>query len=176
VPEFTKLADLRREDTSGHKDLQGWRFRAAWTDDDTSEVLAWADDSSCAIHEAHCSHIPADEPTATGRMDDARALFAIEQPKGTVRYFDFCGHCLTERIPNFGWEPTERDLTLLATMKQVLNDVRVLSGRPIPRTELAKRMARYGETVKPTELRRLVDHYKQERDEDEPDLSALIVK
>jgi hypothetical protein len=171
-----KLADLRRADTSRHQDLQKWRFRDALLQDDAATVLAWASDDGCMLHEARCSRIPAaEEPTAKGQPDEARELFTVEQPKGTSRYFDFCGYCLTERIPNYGWEPTERDLTLLATMRQVLNDVRLLGHRPISRAELAKRMTRYGESVTPAELKRLIDHYKEERGEDDPDLSAHVV-
>lgn len=171
-----KLADLRRADTPRHQDLQKWRFRAALLQDDAASVLAWADDTACMLHEARCSRITTtEEPTAKGQVDEARELFEIEQPKGTVRYFDFCGYCLAERIPNYGWEPTERDLTLLATMRQVLNDVRLLGHRPITRAELTKRMNRYGESVTPTELKRLIDHYKEELGEDDPDLSAYVV-
>jgi hypothetical protein len=170
------LADLRRADTSGHQDLKKWRFREVLLQDDAATVLAWASDAGCALHEARCSRITTeDEPTATGTAAEARELFEVEQPKGTSRWFDFCGYCLTERIPNYGWEPTERDLTLLGTMRQVLNDVRLLGHRPITRTELTKRMNRYGESVTPSELKRLIDHYKEERDEDEPDLSAYVV-
>ena len=176
MTESLKLADLRRDDTTGHPDLAGWRFRAAWAKDDTTKVLAWATDDAVTIHQAGCSHASStEEPTAEGTMAEARELFAIEQPKGTTRWFNFCGHCLTERIPNFGWEPTERDLTMLATMRQVLNDVRLLGHKPISRSELTKRMARYGEPVKPIELKRLIEHEKQNHDEDAPDLSLYVV-
>ena len=126
------------------------------------------------LHEATCPHTPAGEAVATGRMVEARELFAIEQPKGSFGYFTFCGHCLVERIANSGWEPTPRDLTLLGTMRQVLNDVRLLGHKPITRAELTKRMARYGETVTPTELKRLLEYDKRTRDEDAPDLSVHV--
>jgi hypothetical protein len=109
-------------------------------------------------------------------MDEARALFVEEQPKGDFGYFSFCGHCLTERIPNFGWEPTARDEELLAVLKQRMHDMKVLDEKPITLPEMIARMRRYTDgTIVSAELRRVIEYYKATRGDEEPDLSNLVI-
>ena len=176
MPEFVELESLRRPPTRGHQDLRAWRFRERWRNDDRSTVLAWASDHECVLHEARCAHASKTEaPTAKGRMDDARALFTDEQPKGEIRYFGFCGHCLTERIPNFGWEPSERDGQLLENLRQRLRDMHLLQEQPIKQGEMLARMRRYRSgAITPNELRRLLDYYKRTLGDGEPELSGLV--
>lgn len=170
----TNLADLRRGSVPGKKDLRAWQFREKWSLNDTTTVLAWADDHGCVVHEHTCGSRPAGPPTLASRMDEARQLFAIEQPMGTVRYFGFCGNCLTEKIPNYGWTPTPRDVKLRAILRMILNDLRLLGGRPISKAELVKRMNRYGETVNARELKRLMVYDEQARSDEDPDLAAFV--
>jgi hypothetical protein len=176
VLEFVELESLRRPPTRGHQDLRAWRFRERWRHDATSTVLAWASEHGCVLHDARCAHASkTDAPTAKGRMDDARALFAVERPKGEMRYFGFCGHCLTERIQDFGWVPTERDVQLLENLGQRLRDMHLLQEEPIKQGEMLARMRRYRSgAITPNELRRLLEYYKRTLPEDELDLSALV--
>lgn len=175
--EFVEPEDLRRPSTHGHQDLLAWRFRDRWLHDDTSTVLAWPNDHGCVFHEANCRHSSStEEPTAMCRMDQVRAVFAVEQPKSTYRYFGFCGHCLTERIANYGWKPSEHDFALLETMRRLLTDVRVRGEQPISQIELIARMKRYpsGPLTKP-ELKRLIDYYRHQRGDEEDDATAYVI-
>jgi hypothetical protein len=175
--EFVKLADLRRASRAGHQDLREWQFRDEWLNNDTTTVLAWAGDEGCVLHEDVCPHAPTIEgPTAKGRMDEARELFAVEQPNGTFRYFGFCGLCLVKRIPNYGWEPTPRDWQLLDNLRQRLKDMKILDEQPVSGTEMIARMKRYGSAnLTPTEFKRLIQFYEQTRGDEEDDLSSLVV-
>jgi hypothetical protein len=177
MPNQVRLADLRRPPTSDHQDLRAWVFRDKWLHNDTATVLAWPDDRGCVLHEHTCSHAPkTEEPSAKGRMDEARQLFALEQPKGRNRYFGFCGHCLVERSPNYGRKPTPRELDLVRNMVERLNDVRVLDESPISGAELLNRMRRYGSgDVTTHELKRLLSYYSQVRGDEEHDLSDFVV-
>lgn len=175
VVEFMELESLRRPDTPGHQDLREWRFKDKWRHDNDSTVVAWANNHECVLHEAQCSNLAKVVPTAKGTMGDARALFAGEQPKGDVRYFGFCGLCLTERIPNFGWQPTARDVQLLADLRQLLNDMRLLEEKPIKAKEMIARLRRYrGGTVAPKEFTRLLRFYQDSVGDGDLDLSDLV--
>lgn len=177
MTEYMKLAELRKPSTPGHQDLREWKFRDELLHNDTSTILAWANNQSCILHQALCSHVArTEEPTAKGRMDEARELFALEQSKGTFRYFGFCGHCLVERVPNYGWQPTVRDVHLLENLRQRLRDMKILGEQAISRNEMILRMKRYsGGNITPAELNRLLQFYKELRSDDEDDLSALVV-
>lgn len=172
------LADLRRSHTTGHQDLREWRLRDEWLSDNTAAALAWAGEHGCVIHEALCSHVPQETHTLAGTMAEVKELFAIEHPKGTRRYFGFCGHCLVERIPNFGWKPTPHDIALRDNLAQRLRDMYLLGEQPISRVEMVKRMTRYGSAdLSRAEFKRLLDYYRAARgDEEGDDLSHLIVE
>jgi len=104
--ELVDPEELRRPDTQGSTDLRAWRFRAKYWNDDTTTVLAWADDRYCVFHEQTCNHISQTEaPTALCRVDSVRELFAKEQPKGTGSYFDFCGTASSSRSPTTDGSP-----------------------------------------------------------------------
>lgn len=175
--DFVDPEDLRRPATVGHQDLLAWRFRDRWLHDDTATVLAWAHERGCVFHEANCQHISnTEEPTAKCRMDRVRETFTTEHPKGTYRYFGFCGHCLTERVANYGWKPSERDYDLLETMRRLLNDVRVLGEPPVTKGELISRMKRYPSgSLTSRELTRLIDYYRHERGDEEDDLTTHLL-
>jgi hypothetical protein len=109
-------------------------------------------------------------------MDETRELFAVEQPKGTFRYFGFCGHCLAERMPNYGWEPTERDVQLVENLRRRLEDIRNRDAKPITATTMITRMKLYGNVdVSLAELKQLVEFYKQVLGDEELDLSSLVL-
>ena len=175
--DYTDPEGLRLPPTTGHQDLSAWRFRDKWRSDDTSTVLAWANDHHCVFHAEWCSHVPRSaEPAAKSRVNLVREVFAREHGQGTFRYFGFCGHCLTERIANYGWEPSNHDLAQLETMLLLLNDIRVLEDRPTTVKELATKMKRYKSgAISPLALRRLIEYYKNTRGDEEYDLSAFIV-
>ena len=109
------------------------------------------------------------------RPSAARRPRGIRIHKSAYRYFGFCGHCLTERIANYGWKPSERDFALLETMRRLLTDVRVLSQRPISQDDLITRMKRYASgPLTKRELRRLIDYYRHTRGDEEDDVTAYI--
>lgn len=172
-----RLADLRKPSQQGTEDLREWRFLDRWRGNTTTTVLAWAGEHQCVLHEATCPHQSPQEPTAMGRMDEALELFEIEQPHGQFRYFQFCGHCLMERIPNYGWKPTPRDWELRDNLRQRLADMRILGEDPIPDLEMIKRMKRYGSgDITPAALALLVDFDKQQAlIKNEEDLSHLVI-
>lgn len=119
--------------------------------------------------------VPDGEPIAKCRMDQARALFEVEHPKGNHRFFGFCGNCLSERIPHYGWRPGEHELLQIASMRVLLNDVRILDEQPIPQAELIRRMKRYSAGAPAQkDLARLLDRYRQNRRDDEEDLTAFL--
>ncbi|WP_152545458.1 hypothetical protein [Microbacterium sp. CH12i] len=176
VIEFMDPEDLRKPAVPGHQDLRAWRFRDKWWNDDTSTVLCWTGLRGAVFHEQHCTTTPKEEPTAKLRMDRVRAVFETEHPLGTFRWFGFCGNCLTQRIANFGWQPSERDKAQLDTLKTVLNDIRILGEQPISRKELTVRMKRYNSGApSPRELNRLLDYYRQNRGDEESDLTLFLL-
>ncbi|MGV9195103.1 hypothetical protein ACQ143_12230 [Microbacterium sp. MC2] len=169
--------DLRGPDVPGRQDLLGWKFRDKYWNDDTSSVVAWASAFGCVFHEQRCSHTPqTEQPTALCRMDRVREVFATERLKGTVRYFGFCGHCLAERVANYGWQPSSSDLAQLNNMTERLNDVRILRESPITWSELITRMKRYGSgDLTKKELKRLLEYYRHNRGDEEEDLTRLVI-
>lgn len=172
---FRMLESLRRNPNPTQDDLRGWRFKEVWLDDDTATALAWADERACVFHEALCPHVSTEPWTETGLVAEARALFLAEQTAGSNSYFAFCGHCLIERVPNYGWSPTPRDLELVGNLRERLQDIQNLGGAPIDRAELVKRMNRYGSrdtTLR--ELDRLIDYFREQHSDEASGLLPLI--
>lgn len=176
VVDFAHPEDLRRPPTPDHRDLLGWSFRDEWDGDDTTTVLIWADRRGAVFHEQHCSHVPLSAPTAKTVMEEVRTIWETERLKGTDRYFGFCGHCLTRRIKDFGWKPSEPDTAQIDTMKMLLNDLRILNGDAITERELLTKMARYA-CGAPTlrGLRRQLSYIRYNRGDEESDLIAFVV-
>ena len=176
VVDFAHPEDLRRPSTPDHRDLLGWSFREEWDGDDTTTVLLWADPDAGIFHERHCSHISPAAPTAKCLMQEVREVWEVERLKGTDRYFGFCGHCLTRRIKDFGWAPSERDTAQIDTVKLLLNDLRILNGRPITEHELLTKMGRYSSGA-PTlrGLRRQLAYIRDNQGDEEADLVRFVV-
>lgn len=174
--DFAHPEDLRREPTPDHRDLLGWEFQEKWEGDDTATVLLWADPQAGICHEQSCTHVSSADPTAKCVMKEVREVWEVERLNGTDRYFGFCGHCLTRRIKDFGWAPSERDLAQIDTMKLLLNDLRILNGRPITEGELLTKMGRYASGA-PTlrGLRRQIGWIRHNRGDEELDLVTFIV-
>ena len=174
--ELVDPEDLRQPDAPGRQDLRGFQFRAKYWNDDTSTVLAWSSSTGTVFHERHCSHYSrTEEPIALCRMDRVREVFETERTKGTVRWFGFCAHCLTESIPYYGWKPTERDEQTWRNVRQLLRDVRVLGEPPITGQDILNRLRRLdGTTLTSRELDQLLDYYER-NDPEWDDLREHVV-
>jgi len=175
MTEILEPESRRGPDSLKGHDLRSWQFREMWRSDDTSTVLIWVDGNGAVLHERSCLTVPDAEPIGKCRMDQARALFEVERPKGNHRYFGFCGNCLSERVPNYGWRPSERGLLQISGIRTHFNDVRILGEQPISRAELIRRMMRYTAGAPALkDLNRLIDYYRQNHPEEEEDLTTFL--